>query len=212
MIQKPTKVKNNNLSIYKQKMQERNEALVRRAVEHILKLDGEISFSMVSKVTYDISDGQKDEKGLTLAAISKNKLYRSIIEKAKESQLLRTNGEYKHSSGIKHSIGDMQMLLHELRVQNVKLKQENKILSGKLKETTIPLQEVGHIEESIVKKAKAIQNIANSLVQRLLELELVYIDTDDSSLKVAIYNQLIANAEALSLFFQKDIHESYTIR
>ena len=205
-MNKTKPAKNNNLSVYRQKLAQINETLIQKAIEHIVRLGGEVTFSSVSKVTYDIADQQNGESGLTLAAISKNKIYRSMVEKAQVSRLI-AGEKQKYSPTMKYSIGDMQFSLHELRVQNAKLKMDNKILVQKLKEVHIPIKEVGNIEETIIKKAKEIQNIANSMVNRLLELELAYIDTSLSTLNVAMYDTVLVTKEALNLFFQKELNE-----
>jgi hypothetical protein len=74
------KIKNNNLAEYRAFQEEKNKELVLKSIKYIKSLNGIINFSTVSQVTYDIADPLKNEKGLTLAGLSKNKLYRSLIE------------------------------------------------------------------------------------------------------------------------------------
>ena len=132
------KIKNNNLAEYRAFQEEKNKELVLKSIKYIKSLNGIINFSTVSQVTYDIADPLKNEKGLTLAGLSKNKLYRSLIEKAKLSQNIDINLKsnrsfYENSSNSNITVADIKLQLHELRVKNVNLKMENKILSEQMK-------------------------------------------------------------------------------
>lgn len=196
--------KNDNLQKYRQRQAEINTALVQKAIEHIRKLGGEINFSLVSKVTYDIADATKGEKGLSLAGLSKNKLYRSMIEKAKYANDIDKKS-IKHNVQGKISVGDMQMSFHSLRMENAKLKAENKILSKQLQEMEIPRQEIGSIDMRIMKRYETMKNVCASLVSRLLELELVYIDKEKETLNLAIYDETVMQSEALKTIYQKEL-------
>lgn len=196
--------KNNNLSKYRQEQQIKNEALVQRAIKHIQMLDGEVSFSQVSNVTYDIADTQNGEKGITVAGISKSKIYRPMIEKEKNYK--RSSHNAQITSRSKVSIGDMQMLFHGLRVENAKLKMENRLLSESLKEVKVPEIEMGNIQNNVITQYQDIKQIAVSLVSRLLELELAYIDTELSTLNISVYDEVIVPKEALKVFFTSELH------
>lgn len=199
--------KNDNLTKYREKSNQQNEMLIQRAIEHIASVGGDITFSTVSKVTYDIADYTKGEKGLTLPAISKSKIYRPMIEKAQASNMIVNPKQKVKAIGGKYSVGDMQLVLHELRVDNAKLKIENKILAMQIKAVQIPIQGVGNIEESVIKKADEIKGVAHSMVNRLLELELAYLDTTSLTLNVALYDEVIVSYEALQLFYKKELDE-----
>ncbi|MFW3346657.1 hypothetical protein, partial [Aliarcobacter butzleri] len=59
----------------------------------------------------------KNEKGLTLAGLSKNKLYRSLIEMAKLSQNIDINLKsnksfYENSSNSNITVVDIKLHLH----------------------------------------------------------------------------------------------------
>ncbi len=200
----PKAQKNNNLDKYRQQQQSMNEALIQRAIEHIQQLNGDISFSLVSKVTYDIADATKGEKGISLAGISKSKVYRPMIEKAKLSNGI--NSDNPKATRGRVSVGDMQMSFHAMRVENAKLKMENKILSKQLKETEAPRQELGNIDMKIMKQYDEMKQVCSSLVSRLLELELTYVDREKMTLNVAIYDEVILREEALALFYEKELH------
>ncbi len=201
----PKVQKNDNLSKYREIQQSQNKALVQRAIEHIQQLNGDVNFSLVSKVTYDIADVSKGEKGISLAGLSKSKIYRPMIEKAKMSNGVNADN-LKNSTKSRVSIGDMQMSFHAMRVENAKLKMENKILSQRVKEIDAPVQELGNIDMNIMKQYEKMKQICASLVSRLLELELTYIDSEKETLNVAMYDEVILQKQSLELFYQKELH------
>jgi len=201
----PKVQKNDNLSKYRERQQEQNRALVQRAIEHIQQLNGDVNFSLVSKVTYDIADATKGEKGISLAGLSKSKIYRPMIEKAKLSNGVNADN-LKNSTKSRVSIGDMQMSFHAIRVENAKLKMENKVLSERVKEINAPVQELGNIDMNIMKQYEEMKQICSSLVSRLLELELTYIDSEKETLNVAIYDEVILQKQSLELFYKKEVH------
>lgn len=201
----PKSQKNDNLSKYRERQQEQNQTLVQRAIEHIQQLNGDVNFSLVSKVTYDIADATKGEKGISLAGLSKNKIYRSMIEKAKLSNGVNSDN-LNNSTKSRVSIGDMQMSFHAIRVENAKLKMENKVLSQRLKEINMPVQELGNIDMNIMKQYDEMKQVCSSLVSRLLELELAYIDNEKKTLNIAIYDEVILQKQSLELFYQKELH------
>jgi len=199
--------KNNNLQKYREKLLSKNEALVRDAIAHITGLGGEVSFSSVSKVTYDLAlkDG---EKGLTLAAISKNSLYRALVEEAQANSQI-SKGSIGGSTH-RYSPGDMQVAIHALRVENANLKEANKLLTLKLKEVPERIETVQPISDSIIKQSNALHGVARSMVNRMCELEIAYIDTETNSLKLAMYDDIIVREEALNLFYKKELNEIRT--
>ena len=196
--------KNNNLEKYREQQKSKNESLVQRAIEHIQKLNGDVSFSLVSKVSYDIADATKEERGISLAGISKSKTYRPMIEKAKLAN--GTNITHVKNPSNKISVGDMQISFHSLRIDNAKLKMENKILTQQLKVLDTPREELGNIDVNIMNQYNEIKQICASLVSRLLELELTYIDREKTTLNVAIYDEVILQKQSLELFYEKELH------
>ena len=201
----PKVQKNDNLSKFREQQRSQNTVLVQRAIEHIQRLNGDVNFSLVSRVTYDIADATKGETGISLAGISKSKIYRPMIEKAKLSNGVNTTN-LQNSVKSRVSVGDMQMSFHAIRVENAKLKMENKILSKQLKEISAPVQELGNIDMNIMKQYDEMKQICSSLVSRLLELELVYIDSENATLNVAIYDEVILQKQSLMLFYEKELH------
>lgn len=195
--------KNNNLDNYRVKMQEQNEALVKKAINHIQSFSGAVSFSSVSKVTYELSNIENGEQGLTVAGITKNPLYRALVQDAKADKNPMKGGKTR----TKYSAGDMNLALHALRVENAKLKQNNKILTLKLKETPSLVQNVEPIRDDIIKTSNLLKSITKSIVNRLQELEVAYIDKENRSLVLSHFDEIIVPNEALKIFYKKELDE-----
>ena len=206
------KIKNNNLAEYRAFQEEKNKELVLKSIKYIKSLNGIINFSTVSQVTYDIADPLKNEKGLTLAGLSKNKLYRSLIEKAKLSQNIDINLKsnrsfYENSSNSNMTVADIKLQLHELRVKNVNLKMENKILSEQMKTLSSTVSTVEPVSDDMLKKYKFLYQICSNLISRLLELEVAYIDLERTTLNVQMYDDVILQKEALEILYKDKLNE-----
>lgn len=206
------KIKNNNLAEYRAFQEEKNKELVLKSIKYIKSLNGIINFSTVSQVTYDIADPLKNEKGLTLAGLSKNKLYRSLIEKAKLSQNIDINLKlnrsfYENSSNSNMTVADIKLQLHELRVKNVNLKRENKILSEQMKTLSSTPNTVETVSDDMLKKYKFLYQICSNLISRLLELDVAYIDLERTTLNVQIYDDVILQKEALDILYKDKLNE-----
>ena len=206
------KIKNNNLAEYRAFQEEKNKELVLKSIKYIKSLNGIINFSTVSQVTYDIADPLKNEKGLTLAGLSKNKLYRSLIEKAKLSQNIDINLKsnrsfYENSSNSNMTVADIKLQLHELRVKNVNLKMENKILSEQMKTLSSTVNTVEPVSDDMLEKYKFLYQICSNLISRLLELDVAYIDLERTTLNVQIYDDVILQKEALEILYKDKLNE-----
>ena len=193
--------KNDNLDNYRNKRLEKNEALIKKAISYIQSLSGEVTFSTVSKLSYELADIKNKEKGLTVAGITKNKLYRALVEKGQSSPLAIE----KTNKKAKYSVGDLNLSLHRLRVENEKLKQDNKILTLKLKEVPDTVQLVEPVRDEIIEKNNHLQDISKSIVHRLCELEFAYIDANTRTLVLAHSGEVVIHREALEIFYKKEL-------
>ena len=201
-------LKNNNLAKHKEDLQKRNKALIIRTIEHITKVGGKITMSMVSKVSYEIAKTEDKEKGITLAGISKSEIYRALVEQAKAKEDSGTHHNTIHKGKTNdYSDGDIRLMLHALRVENIELKRTNKILTQQIKEMPNVIETAPQIEDALIQEYNAIKNTAKALVTRFCELELAYIDADNQSLKVTHFGDIIIQYEALKLFYEKELND-----
>ena len=188
-------MKKDNLKQFRDKRVKKNTALIKRAIEHIMKFDGVITMSTVAKVTREIVNSDDGEKGLTLSAISKNEHYRLLIQEAEQKTPIDKSMQVNPLS-----IGDARLQLHGLRVENLKMKDEIKVLRHKLK--TIHLNNTQDNSQRIVIDEN--ENIASSSIQNLinvlLEEEIAYLDAETMDLKLATFNSLLLNGKLVKKF------------
>ena len=207
MPQNSRRAKNNNLDKHRKKMQGIYTELIQRAISHIESLNGEITMSAVSRVSYEIADREAGEKGITLPGISKNPEYRSLIERAKADQMLHLPGDRRELKSKYLSEGDIRMMVHALRVENIELKRENKILVQQLKDIPDTVETVAPIEEKIIAAHNTMQNTIRALTNRLCELELTYVDATNETLNIAHYGDVVVPSEALKIYYEKELDE-----
>ncbi|WP_304545999.1 hypothetical protein [Sulfurimonas microaerophilic] len=184
-----------NASKYQQSQKEISIELIKDAIKHIQGLGGIVNQSSVSRVTFDLADVSKKQKGLTPSAISKNEIYRGLVDEASHYKNINT-----HTTLKDYSEADIRIQLASLRVKYSLLKDENKILKDKqqdyqeqefMEQKTI-LQGINIDEEGHLFK-HALKDIVNTL---LLE-NITYIDSNTSSLKLSIYDTLLLDGMIL---------------
>lgn len=196
--------KNNNLETYRKKLVQSNEELIKNCITHIRSIGGEIKFSTVSRVSYGLAaEAKNGQKGLTLAGISTSPVYRLLVEQAQADTSMH---QVEHQGKVhRHSPGDMRLKLYALQSDNVKLKQEKRTLELKLNEVSPQIETVRPIRDEIIENSNELKIIANSLVTRLLELEIAYIDTKDETIKLLHYESVLVSKDALNKFFKKEL-------
>ena len=188
----------NNLKEYKRKQQKINAKLVQRAIEHIIKIGGNLSVNNVSRTTYEIADPTKGEKGLTPAAISKNSLYKNMILKAKAEK-----NKQKIDAPNLMTIGDLQMQLFQERQKNQELKIKIKILEDQLSKVSL-------IEKNILPKPsleqdcleirqqnKELKSLLKGVINVLANLDLV--ENKDGDIVISLYGNILLRAEHIKL-------------
>ena len=190
--------KNANLAAYRQETAERNEALVRSAVEYILDMEGEPTFSMVSRVTHDLALRDGIGKGLSAAGLSKNPIYRDIILKAKAND----GGKRVRASVMAE--GDARMALHSLRIENARLKRENSILSDRLATRSPPVEVASPHPEKLIEDSSTMRRTSRALIERLMEEEVALIDQKTGNLILVGFNTVLAQKEALALILNTE--------
>ena len=197
----PKKSKNNNLDKYRKKRTKINTQLIKSAIAHIQNLSGEITFSSVSNVTYDLADMDKGEKGLTLSAISQNTLYRALVEDASDQQTFHKITPTKKN----RSLGDINLMMHTFRVENQQLTREIKTLEIKLKEVNTNVQTIEPIRDEIIMMNNQLRDIAKAMVNQLCDLEITYIDLKNRDLVLSVYGTVIVHHDALEIFYKKEL-------
>jgi hypothetical protein len=188
----------NNLKEYKRKQQEINAKLVQRAIDHILRIGGNLSVNNVSRTTYEIANPEKGEKGLTPAAISKNTLYKNMILKAKAQK-----NKQKTDSPSLMTIGDLQMQLFQERQKNQELKIKIKILEDQLAKVSLiekksidtqPLkEECIELEE----ENKQLKSLLKGVIHVLAKEEII--EKVNGDIVVSMYGHILLKEEHLKI-------------
>ena len=188
----------NNLKEYKKKQQEINAKLVQRAIEYILKIGGNLSVNNVSRVSYEIANPEKGEKGLTPAAISKNPLYKNMILKAKAEK-----NKQKIDAPNLMTIGDLQMQLFQERQKNQELKIKIKILEEQLSKVSIfekmslPKSSLEQDCFNIRQENKELKSILKGIIHVLGNLELI--ENINGDIVVSMYGNILLKKEHINI-------------
>lgn len=190
-------MKKDNLKDFRDTRVKKNIQIIERTIDHIKKFKGVISMSNVAKVTREIVNIELGEKPITLSAISKNKIYRKLIENAK------LNYENPSYSSIKKNVflseGDARLALHGLRVENELLKDELEILKSKLKNKKISYESLS--EEKIINENELIAASAiKNLIYTLIEEELALVDIDTNNLVLHTYGTILLKGDLVKRF------------
>jgi len=199
-MRKPYKGKNDNLKKHQEVLQERNRKMIQRTIEHIQKLGGKITMSSVSRVTYEIADPEKSEKGITLAGISKNPMYRAIIEEAASSLSPPHSGT---GSTQRMSTGDARLKLHSLRVEKLRLEDENRILKKQLLVIPQHIETVDVFSEKLLHEHSQTIELFCTFIYRLNELEITYRDTG-GALRLALYDEVVVPKKTMEILFNNE--------
>jgi len=191
-------MRKNNLQEYKRQQQEKNAKLVQRAIDYLKKVGANITVNSVSRTTYEIANPEKEEKGLTPAAISKNKLYKNMLLKAKAEI---NNCKINNPNNM--SLGDLQLQLYQTRQKNEELKIQLKILKDQLSNISLIEQKSpnysGMQEEclDIKEENKHLKSLLKGVISTLAKADLI--ENVDGDIKVSIYGGILLDKENLKI-------------
>lgn len=182
-----------NFKKYRDKRSMINIKLIQKSIDNIVAMSGEITGNNVSKTTYLIADREAGEKGITPSAISKNAIYRTLIEKAKMLSINNKNSINPITNG------DMRMNLFNLRVEKEKLRRENIILRELLKKYGGNLSSIDIKNYENIEKTELIKQASIGLVQRLFELGIAEYDTTNGALVLSQLGDILLDMQGYSL-------------
>lgn len=182
-----------NFKKYRDKRSVINIKLIQKSIDNIVAMHGEISGNNVSKTTYLIADIKTGEKGITPSAISKNAIYKTLIEKAK---MLSTDSK---NSINPITSGDMRMNLFNLRVEKEKLRRENIVLRELLKKYGGDLSSIDIKNYENIEKIELVKQASIGLVQRLFELGIAEYDTTNGALVLSQLGDILLDMQGYSL-------------
>ena len=190
-------MKKDNFKNYRIKQVEINANLIQKAIDSIIAIDGTLSNNNVSKTTYLIADEKLGEKGVTPSTISKNNIYKSLIEKAKLKKHDNAKGISKFSTN-----GDLRIELFKSNIEKEKLKKENIVLKDLLKKYGGDLTKIDITTYEENEKALLIKQTARGLIQRLFELGLIEHHFDSGSLILSHLGDVILQKNGFDLIME----------
>jgi len=202
-------MKRDNLKSYREEKVKRNTELLKRSIEHIKKYRGNISMSTVSKVTYDIA--KEDEKGLSVPAISKNELYRALVQEA-QNNTAHKNGSIQENELSSKALKDMSQVeliaeIYKLRVSTLQTQKELAVLKDIIAEYKINTSVDNKDTKSDTECIFALQHT----IQVLLGQNILYIEKETFDVKLAAFGTLVLKGSIYKKFFNNkvDINGNY---
>lgn len=185
--------KRDNFKEYRDKRVEINTILIQKTIENIVSLNGEMSANNVSKTSYLIADATLGEKGVSPSTISKNIIYKQMIQKAQQEMFSK-----KKSKGFKTD-GDIRIELFSTKIEMEKIKKENKVLREVLKKYGGNLSsfDVSNYEE--IEKTQLMKQASKGLIQRLFELGLAEYDMNNEALVLVQLGDILLNKNGYKL-------------
>lgn len=202
-------MKRDNLKSYREEKVKRNTELLKRSIEHIKKYSGNISMSTVSKVTYDIA--KEDEKGLSVPAISKNELYRALVQEAQNNTAHKNRSiqENELSSKALKDMSQAELIaeIYKLRVSTLQTQKELAVLKDIVAEYKINTSVDNKDTKSDTECIFALQHT----LQVLLGQNILYIEKETFDVKLAAFGTLVLKGSIYKKFFNNkvDINGNY---
>lgn len=191
-----------NLKDYREERLKINTKLVQKSIEKIAELDGALSLNNVSKMTFAMANLMENEIGLSPSTISKNKVYKALINEAKYKQTRKSKINQK-SFIPNGSMADIKLKNFELITINNQMKVEldsYKHIMKNYKEN-VPIDELKKYHEA--KDYKLLLQVSKGLLFRILEVELAIIDDDTGELVVSPYgDDILLSKKALNLILE----------
>lgn len=176
-------MKQDNLKSYRDEKVKKNTELVKRSIAHIKEYGGNISLSNISKVSYDIAND--NENGLSVPALSKNKLYKNLIEQAKnevENKIPASKTELSSKVLKEMSQAELIAEIYKLRVSMMEGKNELDILKDVMSEHNIEHpDDTNHSVDDNKGCMLALEHAINTLLKE----QILYIDKNTFDVKLA---------------------------
>ncbi|MDS1314855.1 hypothetical protein [Aliarcobacter butzleri] len=200
-------MKKDNLEQYRIDKVERNLKFVKKAIEHLKKFNIEVTLSNVSKTTYDLSSDT--QKGLSISALCKNKIYKELIDKEKNNGYLpKEQSKNYFSSKTLKEMSEPELIaeIYKLKADNFQKDKEIAIFKDLLSEYKIDA--ANKIVEN-TNNDKELNIALEHILETLLEKEILYIDNKSLDVMLTVYNNKILKGSLFTKIFSKDKYENY---
>ncbi|MCT7910659.1 hypothetical protein N5912_02345 [Arcobacter lacus] len=200
-------MKKDNLEQYRLNKVEKNLKFVKKAIEHLKKFNIEVTLSNVSKTTYDLSSDT--QKGLSISALCKNKIYKELIDKEKNNGYLpKEQSKNYFSSKTLKEMSEPELIaeIYKLKAYNFQKDKEIAIFKDLLSEYKIDA--ANKIVEN-TNNDKELNIALEHILETLLEKEILYIDNKSLDVMLTVYNNKIIKGSLFTKIFSKDKYENY---
>lgn len=196
-------MRQDNLKIYRDEKVKRNTELLKRAIEHIKQYSGTISMSNVSKVSYEIA--KDNENGLSVPALSKNKLYKALIEEAKNSsdshKQQAINKELSSKTLKDMSQPELIAEIYKLRVASLSNEKESYVLKDIIAEYKIDKNIVADVRSD--EESKECLFALEHAITVLLAQDILYIEHETFDVKLAAFGTLVLKGSVYKKILNK---------
>lgn len=196
-------MRQDNLKIYRDEKVKRNTELLKRAIEHIKQYSGTISMSNVSKVSYEIA--KDNENGLSVPALSKNKLYKALIEEAKNSsdshKQQAINKELSSKTLKDMSQPELIAEIYKLRVASLSNEKESSVLKDIIAEYKIDKNIVADVRSD--EESKECLFALEHAITVLLAQDILYIEQETFDVKLAAFGTLVLKGSVYKKILNK---------
>lgn len=200
-------MRKDNLEQYRLDKVEKNLKFVKKAIEHLKRFNIEITLSNVSKTTHDLSS--EIQKGLSISALCKNKIYKELIDKEKNNGYLqKEQSKNSFSSKTLKEMSEPELIaeIYKLKADNLQKDKEIAIFKDLLSEYKIDSS--NKIVEN-TNNDKELNLALEHILTTLLEKEILYIDSKSLDVMLTVYNNKILKGSLFTKIFQKDKYENY---
>ena len=200
-------MRKDNLEQYRLDKVEKNLKFVKKAIEHLKRFNIEITLSNVSKTTHDLS--KKKQKGLSISALCKNKIYKELIDKEKNNGYLqKEQSKNSFSSKTLKEMSEPELIakIYKLKADNLQKDKEIAIFKDLLSEYKIDSS--NKIVEN-TNNDKELNLALEHILTTLLEKEILYIDNKSLDVMLTVYNIKILRGSLFTKIFSKDKYENF---
>jgi hypothetical protein len=194
-------MKKDNLEQYRQDKVEKNLKFVKKAIEHLKKFNIEITLSNVSRTTYDLSS--ETQKGLSISALCKNKIYKELIDKEKNNDCLpKDQSKNSFNSKTLKEMSEPELIaeIYKLKADNLQKDKEISVFKDLLSEYKIDTKKT--VNDSL--NDKELYLALEHILTVLLDKEILYIDEKSFDVILSVYNNKILNGSLFKKIFPKE--------
>ena len=194
-------MKKDNLQQYRENKVKKNLIIVQKAIKHLKQFNIEITLSNVSKITYDFASDT--QKGLSISALCKNKIYKNLIDSEKNSDNLPKRESNSFSSKTLKEMSEPELIaeIYKLKADIIQKDKELSVLKDLLSEYKVNPKTTDINNDT---NDKELYLALEHILTVLLEKEILYIDNESFDVILSVYNDKILKGSLFKKIFPKE--------